>query len=333
MLNYQKKGSYLSFLVVIFIIFLTGCSGTPPIEPPVTPTLPVTNSTQGTSFSTIHNAINASSPGDIIIVSPGTYYENLDFEGKNITVRSTNSSDSGTVVSTIIDGNHTGAVVTFQREETAAAVLEGFTIKNGSGSNVGDWFKNGGGIYCYNSSPTISNNIILNNTADTGGGIYCSHSSPIISNNTIILNSAKGGGGIYCGDSSSPVITKNTISHNSASHNSGGGGILCYDSSPTITTNTISWNSAFKGGGIYSFDSVSTITGNTLSNNSATQQGGGIFVSKLSIVKDSHGNSWPRLNAPPNPETNNFYSENTHQGALFNTGADVYFESGLFNLR
>ena len=328
-----KKGRTLSFLLVIFIIFLSGCSSLP-VEPTATPTLPVSNSTQGTSFSTIQAAINASSPGDIIIVYPGTYYENLDFKGKNITVRSTNPSDSGTILVTIIDGNHSSAVVRFHGGETSAAVLEGFTIQNGSGVQVGSWSKNGGGIYCSHSSPTISKNFILNNTAaDTGGGIYCSFSSPIIRNNTIILNSSKGGGGIFCGDSSSPVISQNTISNNSATHNSSGGGILCYNSSPTITSNDISWNDAFNGGGIYNLDSISTITGNTLNKNSATQFGGGIFVSKLSIVKDSHGNSWPRLNAPPNTETNNVYTGNTHQGTLFSTGANVYFELGLFTIR
>lgn len=224
-------------------------------------------------------------------------------------------------------------MVSFKRGETSGAILEGFTIQNGTGSQLEGWSKKGGGIYCFQSSPTILNNFILNNNADNGGGIYCSFSSPIIRNNIIALNSAKGGGGIFCGDSSSPIISQNTISENSATHNSYGGGILCYNSDPNIISNEISWNNATNGAGIYILDSMPTIFGNNLNKNSATQYGGGIFVSEHSIVKDSYGNTWLRLNSPPNVEANNVYSGNTHQGTLYTDGANVYFELRPFTIR
>lgn len=333
MVNHLKKDVYYLFFGILFIAFFIGCSPVPPPTPtPENPTLPVNNSTQGTSFSTIQAAIDASVPGDIIIVYPGTYYENIDFKGKNITIQSTDPLNSTILLNTIIDGQLKGSVVTFKSGETKNAVLKGFTIQNGSGSKVGNWSKYGGGIYCVQSSPTISNNFILNNNADNGGGIYCSFSSPIIRQNKIGLNSAKGGGGIFCGDSSSPAISQNTISENSATHNSHGGGILCYNSSPNIVSNEISWNDATNGGGIYILDSMPVIYGNDIHKNTATQYGGGIFVSKQSIVKDSHGDSWLRLNDPPHNETNNLYSGNTHQGTLNTDGANVYFEIDFFTI-
>jgi len=90
-----------------------------------------------------------------------------------------------------------------------------------------------------------------------GGGIYCSYSSPTISNNTITGNTAYPapdvpyggyGGGIYC-ESSSPTITNNTITGNGAyavdiGYFAYGGGIYCDGGSPTITNNTITGNSA-----------------------------------------------------------------------------------------
>lgn len=334
MVNRLKKDVYLFFLGILFIAFLTGCSPIPPPTPtPENPTLPVNNSTQGTSFSTIQAAIDASVPGDVIIVYPGTYYENIDFKGKNITVQSTDPLNSTILLNTIINGQKKGSVVSFKSGETNKAVLKGFTIQNGSGSNIGNWSKNGGGIYCNQSSPTISNNFILNNNADNGGGIYCSFSSTIIRQNKIGLNSAKGGGGIFCGDSSSPVISQNTISENSATHNSHGGGILCYNSSPNIVSNEISWNDATNGAGICILDSMPVIYGNDIHKNTATQYGGGIFVSKDSIVKDSHGDSWLRMNDPPHNETNNLYSGNAHQGALNTDGSNVYFEMYVFTIR
>ncbi len=57
---------------------------------------------------TIQAAINAASNGDTVLVSPATYYENINFNGKAITVASTNGP-----ATTIIDGGQAGAVVTF----------------------------------------------------------------------------------------------------------------------------------------------------------------------------------------------------------------------------
>ena len=94
----------------------------------------------------------------------------------------------------------------------------------------------GGGIVCNNnSSPTITNCMIGENSAEEyGGGISCYvDSSPMISNCTIIGNSAgEQGGGIYCENDSSPTITNCTISENSAGWS--GGGIICYGGSLTI---------------------------------------------------------------------------------------------------
>ena len=107
-------------------------------------------------------------------------------------------------------------------------------------------------------------------------GIYCSNSSPIITNNSISGNSAGWNGGGICCNHSSPTITKNTITENSAGY---GGGIYCVDSNPTITNNTISGNSAEDGGGgIYCYDNSSpTIENNTISGNSAGESGSGIY--------------------------------------------------------
>ena len=236
---------------------------------------------------TIQAGIDASSDGDLVLVASGTYFENIDFLQKAIMLKSMEGPDV-----TIIDGRQSGSVVTFSDLWTKEAVLDGFTIRNGSGTHY-----KGGGIYCISSSPTIVNCTISGNRiygnewlggdSSYGGGIYCGGfgSLPRIVNCTIEANRVQGlvgaGGGIYCDVSTSPTILSCTISRNSASSMSDcfGGGIGCDASSPVIENCTISYNGGSKeGGGICCrFKSSPTITNCTISGNSGIWAGGGIY--------------------------------------------------------
>ncbi|MHC4945154.1 MAG: right-handed parallel beta-helix repeat-containing protein [Planctomycetota bacterium] len=234
-------------------------------------------------FPTIQGAIDKAGSGDLILVRPGTYMENIDFIGKNIILQS-----CGGPYVTTIDGAALGSVVTFQTGETSFAVLDGFTIKNGKSSL-------GAGVLCLDASPTISNNIIRKNEAVTqGGGIYCSGGTPLISHNTIMDNRAAGflsqGGGISS-NASSPTIEHNRIESNRTDGNawSQGGGIHCSGStSPLIQGNIIKNNKAMGGvlgcfgGGIDCNGATPSILNNSILGNSAqgvTGQGGGIRCS------------------------------------------------------
>ena len=56
-------------------------------------------------YSSIQSAIDDANDNDVVIVAEGTYYENIDFLGKAITVRSLDANDHNTVSTTIIDGS------------------------------------------------------------------------------------------------------------------------------------------------------------------------------------------------------------------------------------
>jgi len=225
----------------------------------------ITVATEGSGdYSSIQDGIDYAVTGDTIIVSSGTYTENLVFGGKGVSLISQNGANSS-----IIDGSGLGTVIVFNKIGSSA-MLQGFTIRNGSDS----------GIYCAYSSPIITNcTISSNSTGYDGGGIYGDWgSSPTISNCIISGNSAGyDGGGISCAWDSSLTISNCTISGNSAGYD--GGGISCgWGSSLTISNCTISGNSAgYDGGGIYGYrDSSLTISNCTISGNSANDDGGGI---------------------------------------------------------
>jgi len=122
---------------------------------------------------------------------------------------------------------------------------------------------------------------IRNGKAYDGGGILCSSSSPTITKNRITGNSASGwqysgGGGIYCVGACSPTIEFNAIEANSGAQ---GGGITCrYGASPLIGNNAITGNtSVYVGGGINGYTNCTlTITNNTISDNQAGEGGGAI---------------------------------------------------------
>ena len=84
----------------------------------------------------IQAGIDAAVNTDTVLVQPGTYIENINYNGKLITVGSLflTTQDSTYISSTIIDGNSSGRVVTFTNDENSSAVLCGFTITNGLAS-------------------------------------------------------------------------------------------------------------------------------------------------------------------------------------------------------
>ena len=90
-------------------------------------------------YSTIQAGIDVATNGDTILVQPGTYIENINFNGKNITVGSLflTTADTSYISQTLIDGNQNGSVVTFESGEDSTAVLVGFTVTNGGNASCG----------------------------------------------------------------------------------------------------------------------------------------------------------------------------------------------------
>lgn len=248
-------------------------------------------------YASIQSAIEDANSGDTIIVSAGTYEENIDFLGRSVTVSSTDPNDPNVVAATIIDGSNPadpnrGSVVTFRSGEDGNSVLCGFTITGGTGSWVVvsweykglRWNRCGGGVVCYNmSAPTISRNVFIDNTAGQGGGVYMYgnpvdgndpsdppyHVSPVISDNVFINNSALMEHGFAPPDACYPEND----------HGDGGAVVAFQGVDAVITGNVIRENQAeFYGGGLHVRQwSHGRIEDNQITANDASL-GGGIHI-------------------------------------------------------
>ncbi len=122
-------------------------------------------------YTQIQTAIDGAETGDTITVFPGTYFENINFIGKDLFLCSLFhiTDEENYIDSTIIDGNNNGTVLCFNNNETNAATLKGFTIQNGSGFQLSPNIVIGGGVYINYSSPSLISNKIINNKARLGG--------------------------------------------------------------------------------------------------------------------------------------------------------------------
>ena len=208
-------------------------------------------------FATIGKGMDVVRDYGHVVVGQGVYYENINFAGRDIVVRSSDTYDQAIIEATVIDGGGTEAVVTFSGGETAAAQLCGLTLRNGNASE-------GGGISGNGTAATVSGNIITDNQATSGGGT--ANCAGAVTNNIIEYNNCStSGAGVYNCD----TVVQNVIRHNNSAARGGG----LSDCLGTIRNNVI-WNNsaAVQGGGINNCQAA--IEMNTIVANSSAKGGG-----------------------------------------------------------
>lgn len=199
----------------------------------------------------------------------------------------------------------------------------------------------GGGINVTRSSPTISGNTIISNTAIYGGGIDLIDASPDVANNIFERNTAfLMGGGLYLRSGSAPVIFANSFMTNTSYYY--GGGLYMDRSTPSVTGNSFQGNDADSGGAIYVDRSSPDIARNMIAGNLASFHGGGMHVHNSSPTIDNNniisntatigggglsvdGHSWPNVH-------NNTLANNAvglYGGALYIEGAAPQISNNL----
>jgi len=234
-------------------------------------------------YQTIQEAVDAASPGDIVLASAGTYYENVIID-KTLSL-------IGEGANTIIDGNGTGTVVSLIADNV---YVSWFTIQNGE--DYGILLRSDGNTILGNAitknifdgiqvSQSNHNKIIQNKISDNGDGplglrwgvgIGLSNSNSNIISNNLISNNVFGG--ISLGSSYDNIVNYNSITNEST-------GISldnCYNAGNIISGNVITSN----GDGIALYSS----TKNTIKHNQIFKNviGIGIGYSSTNVIKENN---------------------------------------------
>jgi len=277
-------------------------------------------------YATIQAGIDAGSDGDTVLVQPGTYMENINFNGHNIVLGSLflTTGDTHYIHQTMVDGGNVGTVAII--DSCSNVQITGATLQNGHSSD-------GGGICSHYSNIKITDCLITYNHATSAGGIFILGGSLNLIYNAINYNTSSNmAGALRICFADSALIDDNTFYSNEVvNYNEAGlaaGGAICCDSSGIIElrANRILNNEsngiagAGVGGGLSINDNDSVLfVNNVIGGNSAYGYeggiGGGVIASSSNITF-----------------INNVISSNQVSGAIYRIGGGLSIGSGEVRL-
>jgi hypothetical protein len=295
------------------------------------------------AFRTVQKALTLANSGDEVWVARGVYYPDnggpypLDsrnatftledgvqifggFAGTEASLAQRDLNTNTTIFSGDVDNNDTNTDGNFVAENTSdivgdnayqvvtssgnngTAVLDGFIITAGLANQLPG--VQGGGLYIFQSSPTLRNLRLIGNYASTyGGGLFIASSgSPSLEAVEFINNFAVFRGGGMGVQNGSPTLTSATFDGNVSGDS--GGGMYNYDNSAPELNHVIFYeNQAPEGGGMHNLNSAPDLVDVTFTLNYASTRAGGMF----------NENSNSSLN-----NVNFFRNNSTAGGGMFN---------------
>ncbi len=185
-------------------------------------------------FPTIQAGILAIAAGETVWLTDGTFTGTgnieLDFGGKDLTVRSISDDPS----LCLIDCELIGHGFYLHTDETIASEIRGITVLH--------WYGGDGGVLLYHGAMTVTNCIISECLSDYGGAsVYCAYGSLVMSDCTVSDNTSYNdsdevlGGGIYLNGGGQSSISSSAILRNICYSEDGGAGGGIYNEDQFIS--------------------------------------------------------------------------------------------------
>jgi hypothetical protein len=261
------KAKYITTIVLILLVLSSHAQTIRYVKPTASGT--GNGSSWANASGNIQGMINASAANDQVWVAVGNFqsaagqsYSMKDcvkiyghFAGTEtlLSQRNLNSTDT-----TFLSGSGSNVFINGNNGVTNTALLDGFTLRNGTGSK-------GGAILNYCSAPNISHCVFINNTAIYGGALSY--------NNTNCPSSSIEPTISYC-----TFINNYTIPNGNGVRQDGGAIFAIDGSKINIDNCNFFNNTAYVGGAIAFFGRYANITNSIIANNYANY-GGWVYLS------------------------------------------------------
>ncbi len=249
---------------------------------------------------TVQAGIDSSGRGDIVLVGPGTYYENIDLKGRQIHLKGEMGAEA-----TVLDGSRgDNSVVMSNPVEYISITIEGFTITGGAGQPGHS--RLGGGVYSANTGLTLRSCTVRDNQMDcapwcysAGAGVYAKNplsAPPVVIEKCLIEGNYSSGnaGGLFL--TGTCVVQDNQLLRNRTGQGDGGGAYINPAGGSVLLHSNLFWQNTANdhGGGIYVANtgtpaSMVEVTGNLIIGNSAMGGDGAVDGSGGGCWMYGHG--------------------------------------------
>jgi len=337
-MSISNQRSFITSLFLILVL-LGGMFGVVTVQTAYAATFTVTNTNDSGNGSLRQVIANASS-GDTIKFAPSLAGQTITLASTITIQKSITIDGAGLNPRVEISGGNAVRIFLVNASSTIAPAIKNIVLKEGKQTGLTYTYFGGALFVDGNTTLTINDVLIRNNSANTAGGIYISSPAVVtISNSEIKENGTdREGGAIYVGGGAIINLRNSVISNNIT----GGSGTVYFGgatNSSVIENNVFENNSTVSGGALLGDvgNSRIEIRNNLFTGNHATGRAGAIYFTAHTIPTQiilenntfyNNVAAWEGGGAYLGMGPTFYLINNTFSNNMATTGGNLYLEHG-----